>query len=62
MAKSKNLVDELRTFLNQIKQMIEDNQIKPVIDRNYVLDDIREAHKYVDSGHKVGNVSITICK
>lgn len=45
--------------LYQIRRMIEDNQIKPVIDRNFVLDDIREAHKYVDSGHKVGNVSIT---
>jgi len=48
--------------LYQIKKMIEENSIKPVIDRNYVLEDIREAHKYVDSGHKVGNVSITICK
>jgi len=48
--------------LTIIKQKIEDNKIKPIIDRNYVIDDIREAHKYVDSGHKVGNVSITICK
>lgn len=49
-------------FRGPLKQMIERNQIKPVIDKKYFIDDIREAHKYVDCGHKVGNVSITICK
>jgi len=48
--------------LYHIKQLIEDKKLKPIIDRNYSIDDIREAHKYVDTGHKVGNVSITICK
>jgi NADPH:quinone reductase-like Zn-dependent oxidoreductase len=35
-------------------------EIAPVIDRRYQLDDIVEAHRYVDSGHKRGNVVITV--
>jgi NADPH:quinone reductase-like Zn-dependent oxidoreductase len=34
--------------------------IRPVIDRTYVLDDIVEAHRYVDNGHKRGNVIVTV--
>ncbi len=35
-------------------------EIKPVIDRIYALDDIVDAHRYVDNGHKRGNVAITV--
>jgi len=35
-------------------------EIRPVIDRTYALDDIVEAHRYVDNGHKRGNVVIAI--
>ena len=35
-------------------------EIRPVIDRTYALDDIIEAHRYVDNGHKRGNVIITL--
>jgi len=35
-------------------------EIRPVIDRTYALDDIVEAHRYVDIGHKRGNVVITV--
>jgi len=35
-------------------------EIRPVIDRTYTLDDIVEAHRYVDMGHKRGNVVITV--
>ena len=34
--------------------------IRPVIDRTYALDDIVDAHRYVDNGHKRGNVVITV--
>jgi NADPH:quinone reductase-like Zn-dependent oxidoreductase len=34
-------------------------EIRPVIDRTYALDDIVEAHRYVDNGHKRGNVVVT---
>ena len=35
-------------------------EIRPVIDRTYALDDIVDAHRYVDNGHKRGNVVITV--
>jgi NADPH:quinone reductase-like Zn-dependent oxidoreductase len=35
-------------------------EIRPVIDRTYTLDDIVDAHRYVDDGHKRGNVIVTV--
>jgi NADPH:quinone reductase-like Zn-dependent oxidoreductase len=35
-------------------------EIGPVIDRTYALDEIVDAHRYVDNGHKRGNVAITV--
>jgi len=35
-------------------------EIRPVIDRTYALDEIVDAHRYVDNGHKRGNVVITV--
>jgi NADPH:quinone reductase-like Zn-dependent oxidoreductase len=46
--------------LLQLNELIETGKIKPVIGKNYPLDQIVEAHKYVDSGHKKGNLTITI--
>ena len=43
-----------------LKRLLEAGEYRPVIDRVYPLDDVVEAHRYVDTHQKVGNVVLTV--
>ncbi|MFE0341200.1 NAD(P)-dependent alcohol dehydrogenase [Priestia megaterium] len=45
-----------------LKKLIEEGQIKSVIDRCYSLEQVPEAHEYVETGHKIGSVVVTLKK
>lgn len=45
-----------------LKKLMEEGQIKSVIDRCYSLEQVPAAHEYVETGHKIGSVVVTLKK
>jgi NADPH:quinone reductase-like Zn-dependent oxidoreductase len=51
---------ELPQHVRLLAQLAGTGMFKPVVDRCYPFERMAEAHRYVDAGHKVGNVVITV--
>jgi NADPH:quinone reductase-like Zn-dependent oxidoreductase len=51
---------ESAAALEEIQRLVASGELKPVIDREFSLDSIVEAHRYVESGHKKGNVIVRV--
>ena len=53
---------ETAAVMNELGKMVEEGMFKPVLDKTYHLEEIADAHRYVDTGRKRGNVAISVSR
>jgi NADPH:quinone reductase-like Zn-dependent oxidoreductase len=51
-----------QAMMNDLKDLMERGQFRPLVDRSYPLADIVAAYRYVETGQKVGSVVITVAQ
>jgi NADPH:quinone reductase-like Zn-dependent oxidoreductase len=51
--------DELKDLISQLIDIFKEGKLRTVIDRQFPLEKVAQAHAYIDTGHKKGNVVIT---
>ena len=56
------VASESREVLQAVVDLTAGGIFKPVIDRRYTFDDMGAAHAHVDTGHKRGNVVVSVSK
>ena len=60
LSRSKKSLNPNGYYLAVAGGLIETGNIKPIIDKNFPLEQIVEAHRYVEAGKKKGNIAISV--